>query len=65
VIRLVCIVEVEDAAELVDAELALDAFRESVQPSAEYGIRIYRATEADADAAHYAIASPDRDEDQS
>jgi hypothetical protein len=53
-IRLVCIVEIEDARDLCDAELMLDAFREEVQPSAEHGIRIYRATEADADAAIYA-----------
>lgn len=59
-IRLVCIVEVHDAADLCDAELALDAFREAVQPSAEYGITIYRATERDADTAVYASASPDR-----
>lgn len=59
-IRLVCILEVHEAADLCDAELILDAFRESVQPSAEYGITIYRATVEDTRHAAYASASPDR-----
>lgn len=53
-IRLVCIVEIEDVNTLEDAQRALDAFRESVLPASDYGITIYRATEREADAAHYA-----------
>ena len=52
-IRLVCIVEVEDADTVEEAEEQLTAFRECVLPGMNYGITIYRATERDADAAQY------------
>lgn len=60
-IRLVCIVEIEDADTIEDAERRLDAFRESILPAQEHGLTIHRATEAGADAAYY--ASEDEDDD--
>lgn len=42
--RLVCIVEIPNASTEHDAQKALDAFRETVQPTLNYGITIYRAT---------------------
>lgn len=53
-IRLVCIAEIEDATTIEDAQAKLDAFREAVLPSQEYGLTLYRATEGAADAAYYA-----------
>lgn len=58
-IRLVCIVEVDGARTIDEAQRALDRFRESVRPYMEYGVTIYRASEEDADAAHYADADED------
>jgi len=52
-IRLVCIVELEDAQTLPEAQAMLDAFREAVQPSSNYNVTIYRATEREADTAVY------------
>jgi hypothetical protein len=36
---------VEGADPLASAQAQLDAFREAVQPAAEYGITLYRATD--------------------
>jgi len=53
VVRLVCIVEVEAATNIEEAQVVLDNFREAAQPN-DHGISLYRATEAGADAAYYA-----------
>jgi hypothetical protein len=45
-IRLVCIVEVEEADTIEDAQASLDRFREAVLPSINYGLTIYRADAA-------------------
>lgn len=52
-VKLVCVVEVEDAATVEQAEARLDAFREAVLPSLNYGVTIYRADEQTADTAIY------------
>jgi hypothetical protein len=57
-IKLVLVCEVADADTKEEAQLALDDFREAVRPSMNYGLTLYRATEADADAAIYAAPGP-------
>lgn len=42
-IRLVCIIEVESAHTITEAQRELDRFRESVQLAKEYGLVIYQA----------------------
>jgi hypothetical protein len=51
-IRLVCIVEVQDVDTIDAAQFVLDRFRETAQ-SHEQGITIYRASHQDADNAYF------------
>ncbi len=48
--RLNLIAEIQDADNEADAQHKLDAFREAVQPSNEYGILIYRPDQLAIDA---------------
>ncbi len=54
-IRLVCVVEVDLAETVENAEHALNAFREAVQPIGQkYGLMINLASEQEIDMAQYA-----------
>jgi hypothetical protein len=46
-IRLACILEIDDADTIDDAVVVLNRFRESVRPALEYGILIAWATRED------------------
>ena len=67
-IKLLLIAELEVAGgnPLATAQAKLDAFREAVQPAAEYGLTLYRATVDDVagfgGASWVLTASEDRDE---
>lgn len=52
-VKIVCVIEVADAKTLADARRILDAFREAAQPSMDYGLTIYHASEREADTALY------------
>lgn len=46
-IKLLLVAEIADAGTEAEAQALLDAFRETVLPSREYGITFYRATPAE------------------